>query len=49
MKYLKTCPTYNANLKLHTNGETPDCSICKYWTKADTERLDSIMIRGRKT
>ena len=46
MKYLKTCPKCHANLKLHSDGKTQYCSVCKYWTKVGTARLDSIMIFG---
>ncbi|WP_164888544.1 hypothetical protein [Methanosarcina sp. MSH10X1] len=46
MKHLKTCPKCQASLKMHSDGETQYCSICSYWTKAGTARLDSIMIFG---
>ncbi|WP_196298036.1 hypothetical protein [Methanosarcina barkeri] len=46
MKHLKTCPKCHANLKLHSDGKIQYCSICKYWTKVGTARLDSIMIYG---
>jgi len=46
MKHLKTCPECHSSLKLHSDGETQYCTICKYWTKVGTVRLDSIMIYG---
>ena len=46
MKYLKTCPKCHSNLKLHSDVEIQYCSICGYWTKIGTARLDSIMIYG---
>jgi len=46
MKHLKICPKCHAQLKLRSDGEIQYCSICKYWTKAGTARLDSIMIFG---
>jgi len=46
MRNLKMCPKCHANLKLCSDGETQYCSICKYWTKVGTARLDSIMIYG---
>ncbi|WP_196296995.1 hypothetical protein [Methanosarcina barkeri] len=46
MKHLKTCPECHSRLKLHSDGETQYCTICKYWTKVGTVRLDSIMIYG---
>ncbi len=46
MKHLRICPKCHANLKLHSDGETQYCNICKYWTKVGTARLDSIMIYG---
>jgi hypothetical protein len=46
MKYLKICPKCHSNLKLHSDGRTQYCSVCKYWTKIGTARLDSIMIYG---
>ncbi|HII91033.1 MAG TPA: hypothetical protein HA262_02390 [Methanosarcina sp.] len=46
MKHLKICPKCHANLKLRSDGEIQYCSICKYWTKVGTARLDSIMIFG---
>lgn len=41
---LKICPKCHAKLKVSSDGETQYCSICKYWTKVGTARLDSIMI-----
>ncbi len=46
MKHLRICPKCHANLKLHSDGETQYCNICRYWTKVGTARLDSIMIYG---
>ncbi|WP_170943399.1 hypothetical protein [Methanosarcina spelaei] len=46
MRHLKICPKCYTNLKLCSNGETQYCSICNYWTKVGTARLDSIMIYG---
>lgn len=46
MKHLKICPKCHASLKLRPDGETQYCSICRYWTKLGTARLDSIMIYG---
>ena len=45
-KHLKICPKCHSNLKLSSDSETQYCSICKYWTKIGTARLDSIMIFG---
>jgi Zn-finger nucleic acid-binding protein len=44
MKSLKICPKCQAKLKLSSDSETQYCTICKYWTKIGTARLDSIMI-----
>jgi len=46
MKHLNICPKCDAKLKLRPDGETQYCSICSYWTKLGTARLDSIMIYG---
>ncbi|AYK14443.1 hypothetical protein AOB57_003870 [Methanosarcina flavescens] len=45
-KQLKICPKCHAKLKVSSDGETQYCSICKYWTRVGTARLDSIMIYG---
>jgi hypothetical protein len=45
-KHLKICPKCHAKLKVSSDGETQYCSICRYWTKVGTARLDSIMIYG---
>ncbi|WP_440955816.1 hypothetical protein ACSAZK_02285 [Methanosarcina sp. Mfa9] len=44
MKQLERCPNCHTKLKLHSDGKTQYCSVCNYWTKAGTARLDSIMI-----
>ncbi|MDQ1254737.1 MAG: hypothetical protein QG646_4007 [Euryarchaeota archaeon] len=44
MKSLKICPKCHSNLKLNSDREIQYCTICKYWTKIGTARLDSIMI-----
>lgn len=46
MKHLKICPKCHSNLKLRSDVEIQYCSICGYWTKVGTVRLDSIMIYG---
>ena len=43
-KRLKICPKCHAKLNVSSDGGTQYCSICKYWTKVGTARLDSIMI-----
>ncbi len=42
--YLTICPKCHAKLKVSSDGKTQYCSICRYWTKIGTARLDSIMI-----
>jgi primosomal protein N' len=44
MKSIKKCPKCHAKLRLSSDSETQYCSICDYWTKVGTARLDSIMI-----
>jgi primosomal protein N' len=44
MKSIKKCPKCYAKLRLSSDSETQYCSICDYWTKVGTARLDSIMI-----
>jgi hypothetical protein len=44
MKYLKICPKCHAKLNISADGKLQYCDICRYWTKAGTARLDSIMI-----
>lgn len=45
-KRLKICPKCHAKLKMSSDGKIEYCSVCKYWTKVGTARLDSIMIYG---
>lgn len=45
-KRLKICPKCHARLKMSSDGKIEYCSVCKYWTKVGTARLDSIMIYG---
>lgn len=45
-KRLKICPKCHARLKVSSDGKMEYCSVCKYWTKVGTARLDSIMIYG---
>jgi len=43
MNKLKICPKCNSELKMN-DDDVQVCSVCKYWTKKGTARLDSIMI-----
>jgi hypothetical protein len=44
MKNLKVCPKCHAKLEISLDKEIQYCTICNYWTKIGTARLDSIMI-----
>jgi len=43
MDILKKCPKCNSELKMNSDN-VQVCSVCKYWTKKGTARLDSITI-----
>ena len=43
MNLLKKCPKCDSELETNSNNMQV-CSVCEYWTKKGTARLDSIMI-----
>lgn len=40
---LTTCPKCKSDLRTNSNG-IQVCSVCEYWTKQGTARLNSITI-----
>jgi len=44
MGSLKLCPECNSKLKEDPGKDIQYCTVCGYWTRKESARLDPIMI-----